>query len=113
MASTKGYLDFILEQLSDLDEIRFRAMMGEYIIYYRGKVVGGIYDDRFLVKPTKSAMEMMPDADMELPYDGAKQMILVDDVDNRGVMCRLIHAIWEDLPNYQKPGRYRGDGSHE
>ena len=113
MASTKEYLDFILEQLSDLDEISFRAMMGEYIIYYRGKVVGGIYDDRFLVKPTKSAMEMMPDADMELPYDGAKQMILVDDVDNRGVMCRLIQAIWEDLFNYQKPGLYRGEGSHE
>jgi TfoX/Sxy family transcriptional regulator of competence genes len=99
MASTKEYLDFILEQLSDLDEISFRAMMGEYIIYYRGKVVGGIYDDRFLVKPTKSAMEMMPNADMEQPYDGAKQMILVDDVDNRGVMYRLIQAIWEDLPN--------------
>jgi TfoX/Sxy family transcriptional regulator of competence genes len=98
MASTKEYLDFILEQLSDLDEISFRAMMGEYIIYYRGKVVGGIYDDRFLVKPTKSAMEMMPNADMEQPYDGAKQMILVDDVDNRGVMYRLIQAIWEDLP---------------
>ena len=99
MASTKEYLDFILEQLSDLDEISFRAMMGEYIIYYRGKVVGGIYDDRFLVKPTKSAMEMMPNADMEQPYDGAKQMILVDDIDNRGVMYRLIQAIWEDLPN--------------
>jgi TfoX/Sxy family transcriptional regulator of competence genes len=99
MASTKEYLDFILEQLSDLDEISFRAMMGEYIIYYRGKVVGGIYDDRFLVKPTKSAMEMMPNADMEQPYDGAKQMILVDDVDNRGVMYRLIQAICEDLPN--------------
>lgn len=98
MSSTKEYLDFILEQLSDLDEISFRAMMGEYIIYYRGKVVGGIYDDRFLVKPTKSAMEMMPNADMEQPYDGAKQMILVDDFDNRGVMYRLIQAIWEDLP---------------
>ena len=67
MASSKGYLDFILEQLSGLNEISYRAMMGEYIIYYRGKVVGGIYDDRFLVKPTKSAATMMPDADMELP----------------------------------------------
>ena len=70
MASSKGYLDFILEQLSDLDDISYRAMMGEYIIYYRGKVVGGIYDDRFLVKPTKSAVSMMPDAGMELPYEG-------------------------------------------
>ena len=75
MASSKGYLDFILEQLSDLDDISYRAMMGEYIIYYRGKVVGGIYDDRFLVKPTKSAVSMMPDAGMELPYEGAKEML--------------------------------------
>ncbi len=98
MASKKEYLDFILEQLSDLDEISYRAMMGEYIIYYRGKVVGGIYDDRFLVKPTKSATDLMPNAAMELPYEGAKQMILVDDVDNRELMCSLIQAVWEDLP---------------
>ena len=98
MASTKEYLDFILEQLSDLDEISFRAMMGEYIIYCRGKVIGGIYDNRFLVKPTKSALAMMPDAEMQLPYDGAKQMMLVDEIDNREVLCRLVHAVWEDLP---------------
>ena len=97
MASTKEYLDFILEQLSDLDEISFRAMMGEYIIYCRGKVIGGIYDNRFLVKPTKSALAMMPDAEMQLPYDGAKQMMLVDEID-REVLCRLVHAVWEDLP---------------
>ena len=97
MASSKEYLNFILEQLSELNDVSYRAMMGEYIIYYRGIIVGGIYDDRFLVKPTKSAMEMMPNADMEQPYDGAKQMILVDDIDNRGVMYRLIQAIWEDL----------------
>ena len=66
MASTKEYLDFILEQLSGLEEITYRAMMGEYIIYYRGKIVGGIYDDRFLVKPVKSAIEMMPEADKEI-----------------------------------------------
>ena len=76
MASTKEYLDFVLEQLSDLDEVSLRAMMGEYILYYHGKVVGGVYDDRFLVKPTKTAVAMMPDADMELPYDGAKKMLL-------------------------------------
>ena len=78
MTSSKEYLEYILEQLSNLDDITHRAMMGEYIIYYRGKIVGGIYDDRFLVKPVKSAMEMMPDADMELPYEGAKEMVLVD-----------------------------------
>ena len=82
MASSTEYLDFILEQLSELEDISYRAMMGEYIIYYRGKVVGGIYDDRFLVKPTKSAVSMMPNAEMELPYEGAKEMLLVDDVDN-------------------------------
>ena len=72
MASDKSYLEFILDQLSELDDISWRAMMGEYILYYRGKVVGGIYDNRFLVKPTKSAREMMPDAPLELPYEGAK-----------------------------------------
>ena len=97
MASTKEYLDFILEQLSDLDEISFRAMMGEYIIYYRGKVVGGIYDDRFLVKPTKSAMEMMPNADMEQPYDGAKEMLLVDDVENREFLYELLEMMYDEL----------------
>ena len=73
MASSKDYLDFILEQLSELDEISHRAMMGEYVLYYRGKVFGGIYDDRFLVKSTKTAKAMMPEADLELPYDGAKE----------------------------------------
>ena len=80
MASTKAYLDFILDQLSGLDEITYRAMMGEYIIYYRSRIVGGVYDDRFLVKPTKSAVAMMPDAERELPYEGAKEMLLVDNV---------------------------------
>ncbi len=73
MASSKEYLDFILEQLSELEDVTFRSMMGEYIIYYRGKVVGGIYDDRFLVKPTKSAVAMMPNADMELPAPKKKK----------------------------------------
>ena len=98
MASSKEYLDFILEQLSELDDISYRAMMGEYIIYYRDKVVGGIYDDRFLVKPTKSAVAMMPNANMELPYDGAKEMLLVDDVDNRDYLKDLLEAVYEELP---------------
>ena len=80
MASSKDYLEYILDQLSGLDAVSYRAMMGEYIIYYRGKIVGGIYDDRFLVKPVKSAAAMMPDAELELPYEGAKEMLLVDDV---------------------------------
>ena len=98
MASTKEYLDFILEQLSDLDEITYKAMMGEYIIYYRGKIVGGIYDDRFLVKDVKTAREMMPDADLELPYEGAKEMLLVDDVDNKEFLRELLEAMYDELP---------------
>jgi TfoX/Sxy family transcriptional regulator of competence genes len=98
MASTKEYLDFVLEQLSGLDEITSRPMMGEYILYYRGRVFGGIYDDRLLVKPVPAAMELMPDASMDLPYDGAKEMILVDDVDNREFLCELVEAMYEELP---------------
>lgn len=102
MASSKEYLDFVLEQLSELDEVSFRAMMGEYILYYRGRVFGGIYDDRLLVKPAPSAVKLMPDATMELPYDGAKEMILVDDIDNREFLCRLVRSMWEELPDKKK-----------
>lgn len=102
MASSKEYLDFILEQLSDLDDVSHRAMMGEYIIYYRGKVVGGIYDDRFLVKPTKSATAMIPNAVMELPYEGAKEMLLVYDVDNKEFLRLLLEAMYEELPAPKK-----------
>jgi tfoX N-domain family protein len=102
MASSKEYLDFILEQLSDLGDVSHRAMMGEYIIYYRGKVVGGIYDDRFLVKPTKSATAMMPNAVMELPYEGAKEMLLVYDVDNKEFLRLLLEAMYEELPAPKK-----------
>ena len=102
MASSKEYLDFILEQFSELDDVSYRAMMGEYIIYYRGKVVGGIYDDRFLVKPTKSAMDMMPNAEMELPYEGAKEMLLVDDVDNKAFLRDLLEAMYPELPAAKK-----------
>ena len=102
MASGKEYLDFILEQISGLENVAYRAMMGEYIIYYRGKIVGGIYDDRFLVKPTKSALEMMPDADREIPYEGAKEMLLVDNVDNREFLAELLTAMYEELPAPKK-----------
>ena len=102
MASSKEYLEYILDQLSDLDDISYRAMMGEYIIYYRGKIVGGIYDDRFLVKPVKAAMTMMPDADMEVPYEGAKRMLLVDDVENRRLLRELLEAMYNELPASKK-----------
>ena len=102
MASSKEYLDFILEQLSELDDVSYRAMMGEYILYYRGKIICGIYDDRFLVKPTKSAVAMMPNAEMELPYDGAKEMLLVDDVDNKEFLRELLEAMYSELPAPKK-----------
>ena len=102
MASSKEYLDFILEQLSLLDDISFRAMMGEYIIYYRGKVIGGIYDDRFLVKQTKSSLKLMPDADLELPYEGAKEMIMVDEVENKEFLRELFEAMYPELPAPKK-----------
>ena len=102
MASTKEYLDFILEQLSELDEIAYKSMMGEYIIYYRGKIVGGIYDDRFLVKNVSAARDKMPEADLELPYEGAKEMLLVDDVDNKEFLRELLEAMYDELPAPKK-----------
>ena len=98
MASSKEYLDFILEQLSGVDGITYRAMMGEYILYLHGRIIGGIYDDRFLVKPTKSAVALMPDAERELPYEGAKEMLLVDNVDNPEFLKELLTAMYDELP---------------
>ena len=106
MASSKEYLDFIMDQLSELDGISWRKMMGEYILYRHGKIVGGIYDDRFLVKPTKSAAAMMPDAGMEIPYEGAKEMLLVDNVENREFLRELLEAMDGELPA-PKPGKSR------
>ena len=102
MASSKEYLDFIMDQLADLEEVTARKMMGEYIIYYQGKIVGGIYDDRFLVKPVPAAVELMPEAQKELPYEGAKEMLLVDEVDNREFMCNLLRAMYDELPAQRK-----------
>ena len=98
MASSQDYLKFILEQLSGLEEISYRAMMGEFILYYRGKVVGGIYDDRLLVKPIKSAITYMKNPSYELPYDGAKEMLLVDDVDSKEYLSGLFIAMYDELP---------------
>jgi len=96
MASSKDYLDFVLEQLSDLDGITYRAMMGEYIIYYNGKVIGGIYDDRFLVKQTKSSKELLSASPLETPYDGAKKMFLID-VDNKDLLGQVIPLIADEI----------------
>ena len=102
MASSKEYLDFVLDQLSSLEGISCRAMMGEYIIYYQGKIVGGIYDDRFLVKQTPSAKRLMPEAPPEVPYEGAKEMLLVEDVDDCEFLNQLISAMAAELPAPKK-----------
>ena len=103
MASSREYLNFILEQLSGLEGVTWRAMMGEYILYYRGKIIGGIYDERFLVKPTKSAREKMPDAPLELPYEDAKPMLLVDNLENRDFLKELVSGMFDELPEPKKP----------
>ena len=99
MPSTKDYLALILETLSLPEEVTYRAMMGEYILYYNGKIVGGIYDNRLLVKPTPSAIRLLPDAPYELPYDGAKEMLLVEEVENGDLLRTLLEAMYEELPN--------------
>ena len=98
MPSSKEYLNFILEQLSNLTYITYKAMMGSYLIYYRSKLVGGIYNDRLLVKPVKSAISFMPRAEYYLPYSGAKEMLLVDDVDDKAYLAGLFEAMYYDLP---------------
>ncbi|MBP5587788.1 MAG: TfoX/Sxy family protein [Treponema sp.] len=102
MASSKDYLNFVVDQLSTLDEITTRQMMGEYIIYYKKKIIGGIYDDRFLVKITKSSLEKMPDAPREIPYEGAKEMLLVEEIDNRDFLRDLILSMYDELPEVKK-----------
>ena len=98
MSSSIEYLYFILEQLSDLEEVTYKAMMGEYIIYYRGKIVGGIYDDRLLVKPVKSAISLMKNVTYELPYEGGKEMLLVDNVDSKEFLVKLFNTLYDELP---------------
>lgn len=102
MASSKEYIDFVFEQLSELEDISYKQMMGEYILYYKGKIFGGIYDDRFLVKPTKSALRLMPEASKELPYDGAKEMLLISDIEDRIFLKTLICQIFDELPERKK-----------
>ncbi len=102
MASSRGYLDYILESLSQCEDITYRAMMGEYIIYASGKVIGGIYDDRFLIKPTLSARALMPDAPEEMPYEGARSMLMCENTDDSVFLKRLIETVYEELPMPKK-----------
>lgn len=98
MATSKEYLEFILEQLSQLDGITHRQMMGEYIIYFRGRIAAYLCDNRFLVKPVPSARALLPNASLEPPYDGAKDMLLVENTDDRGFLTALFEAIFDELP---------------
>ena len=99
MASSKEYIEFVLEQCSALSA---RAMMGEYVLYYGGKVVGGVYDNRLLVKPTRSALALLPDAPRELPYEGAKEMLLIEDIEDRELLAKLFEVMYEELPEPKK-----------
>lgn len=105
MASSKEYLDFVMDQLSQLGDVSYRTMMGEYIIYCRGKIVGGIYDDRFLVKETESSKKLMPNAAFEIPYEGGKPMLSVENIDDSGFLCILIDRIAEELSEPKKKKR--------
>lgn len=102
MASSKGYFEYVSECLSALDKVAYRAMMGEYIIYYDGKVIGGIYDDRFLVKKTKSSLEFMPYASREIPYSGGSEMLLVDRIEDREFLAQLFNVMYRELPTPKK-----------
>lgn len=102
MASSFEYLEYIIDQLSDLEDINYRYMMGEYIIYYRGRVAGGIYDDRFLIKPVKSALDFIGNAEFETPYPGGRDMIIVDNVDNKEYLKDLFNAMFDELKEPMK-----------
>ena len=102
MASSKEYVNFILEQLSGLEGIRCRAMMGEYVLYYKDKIAGGIYNDRLLIKRVQAALDYMPQAAWELPYQGAKEMLLADNVDDCAWLTGLFEAIYDQLPEPKK-----------
>lgn len=102
MASSKDYLEYVLEQLAELDGITYKPMMGEFILYYRRKIIGGIYDNRFLVKPVKSVISLMPEETYELPYGGAKEMLLVENVEDKEFLAKLFNAMYDELPSSKK-----------
>lgn len=113
MASSKEYLHFILEQLSDLESVSYRSMMGEFILYDRGKIIGGIYDDRLLVKKTTSALKLMPAAICDLPYEGAKEMLLVDEVDSKAFLTKLFKAMYDELLSPKRKNNGMGGRTDE
>lgn len=112
MASSREYLQYVLEQLSDLEDISYRPMMGEFIIYYRGKVAGGVYDDRLLIKPVKSAVSFMRQPVYETPYPGGKEMLSVSQIDDREFITELFRAMYDELPARGKAGRRKPAEAH-
>ncbi|MBD5427265.1 MAG: competence protein TfoX [Treponema sp.] len=98
MASSQEYRDFVLDQLAPSQDVKIRAMMGEYLLYWRGKLASGIYDDRLLVKPVPAAVALIPNAPREIPYAGAKEMLLVENLDDRDFLRRLLDAMYDELP---------------
>ena len=99
MSTSKAFFEFIFERLSVIDEVSFRPMMGEYVLYFKNKVVGGIYDNRLLVKPTISVLGLLPNAEYQLPYEGAKEMIFIKELDNKEFLLCLLETIYNDLPD--------------
>lgn len=97
MPTSKNYINFILEQLSDINQISCKQMIGEYIIYHNEKIAAYVCDDRLLVKPVKSAVSLMPDAKYEPPYDGAKDMLLVDNIDDKSFLTMLFNSMYDEL----------------
>ena len=110
MASSRDYLSFVLDQLSELDGVIAKPMMGEYLLYYQGILVGGVYDDRFLIKPTASAKRLLPNAPMESPYEGASELLLVDEIDDRALLNELLPAVAAELPAKRRPAKRKTDG---
>ncbi len=102
MPSSREYLDFVLEQLSETECVTWKQMMGEYLLYIGGKLIGGVYDNRLLIKPTKGAQALMPGAPYELPYEGAKPMLLVEEMDNKAFLSALCRVLYDELPAAKK-----------
>ncbi len=98
MASSLEYVKFIAEQLSELEEISYRKMFGEYAFYYEGKVFGGVYDNRFLIKITKAGKQLCKDFEEQLPYKGAKPMLFVSELEDKNFLKNLVEVTWQELP---------------
>lgn len=102
MSTTIDYYEYLQEQLEPIGNIRYRKMMGEYCVYYRDKVIGGIYDNRFLIKNINASRLYLPNTTLEIPYQGAKPMILVEELSDKELLKKLMIAMYEELPTPKK-----------